>query len=104
MSDAKKKTVQHTPGPWEVEYWNGTASVFAIGPDGVRDWVIEDNPHRSRADMALIAAAPELLEALEGVLAWYAALPNPGDVPDSVTLGARLREARAAIARARGGG
>jgi hypothetical protein len=44
----------------------------------------------------------ELIAALDGLLAWYSALPEPGLCPDSLTLSARLLEARAAIAKTKG--
>ncbi|HEY2848326.1 MAG TPA: hypothetical protein VGI97_00485 [Gemmatimonadaceae bacterium] len=39
----------------------------------------------------------ELRAALQGVLGWYASLIEPGSVPESADLHARLREARAAL-------
>jgi len=39
-----------------------------------------------------------LLAATRGLMEWYAGLPEPGEVPSCEILGARLREARAAIA------
>lgn len=50
---------KHTPGPWIVEFDNGLSSIH----DAEGNWIVENNPHRSQADMKLIAAAPELLEA-----------------------------------------
>lgn len=62
--------MSHTPGPWiwEAEYGDSTlwgpggAKVLSYAPyEGL--WRNEDA--QSEADMRLIAAAPELLEALE---------------------------------------
>ena len=53
----------------------------------------ESAPEDLRAENA------RLREALNGLTGWYRALPEPGLVPDNVTLGARLREARAALAQ-----
>lgn len=84
----------YTPGPWRV----GDAGVTVFGPPN-------GNPAPKRiADMAktpeykanarLIAAAPELLEALEALLAdKYLADPINAD---------RMAQARAALANARG--
>jgi selenocysteine lyase/cysteine desulfurase len=49
------------------------------------------------------AATLELLAALKALLEWYAGLPEPGLVPHSMELSARLREARTAIAKVEGG-
>ena len=68
---------EHTPGPWEAdgvgsdgsfEIWSGVIS----GKEGAFI-ICSRNPieHRaaaSRANARLIAAAPDLLEALQGVL------------------------------------
>lgn len=61
----------HTPGPWGFEQTNGgTDQVFQIrsvhGDIQVpQHWVAECSRY---ADAALIAASPELLEALKGCL------------------------------------
>lgn len=57
----------------------------------------------SKEDMALIEAAPELLEAMEGLLDHYVALVNSTDCgfwdPEAEE---EVRAARAAIAKAKG--
>ena len=88
---------KHTPGPWKAEYeeygeeiWfgGGNCGTWYVGPcylggDG-------DDPEKKvvmDANARLIAAAPDMLEALE----WYADdTSSQGDI------------ARAAIAKARG--
>lgn len=88
----------HTPGPWGLTRWTA--------PDDY-GWSIKigDAPHRldvsawsesSEADARLIAAAPELLAALEAVEAVLDGR-QPIDVPGAVMI------ARAAVAKARGG-
>ena len=81
-------SAKHTPGPWRVGREGGVG--FFIVPVGA---LVHDGYERCAADACLIAAAPELLEALELVLA-----QDDGDL----TVGARTA-ARAAIAKARGG-
>lgn len=59
---------QHTPGPWKVV----TFGMVVESADGVR--VCETHATDREANARLIAAAPELLEALESVtrcLQWH---------------------------------
>jgi hypothetical protein len=111
---------EHTPGPWEIsgdeEGWTirmGTA----LADDG--RWQVQhrieldwgdtydgegDNSQyeEAEANARLIAAAPDLLAALEGVTAYIE--DHRGDGGDGIMCtGCRLwKQARAAIARARG--
>ena len=71
-------TTKHTPGPWVAS--NDLCHVFgrsgwSVGPHGVTTAVCGDTPpaEEQEANARLIAAAPELLEALEcvtGLIAW----------------------------------
>lgn len=90
----------YTKGPWE--WWTSNSflrlSSKATGKDGsVIDSYVMSDGHSSLsvtyADMALIAAAPELLEALQAMVSTR---PPAADTVE-------LRLARAAIARALGG-
>ena len=65
---------RHTPGPWETRldepYW-----LRVFGSDGhaiakvyLDDAPVEDYNTRQEANARLIAAAPELLQALKGVV------------------------------------
>lgn len=89
-------SAKHTPGPWDARSFNGgvfaqdvfVASVYGDDPDCRPD-------DRMRANARLIAAAPELLDALIeladcGAEAWGEDRPC-------------VRIARAAIAKAAGG-
>ncbi len=82
MSDIK-----HTPGPWEwsnssyygfTSLWNPQTRQEVLVPGGRNDgddpivWMGEE---MSDADRALIAAAPDLLEALKGLLHAYSMGP-----------------------------
>jgi hypothetical protein len=87
--------MKHTPGPWTYDrsgyslYVNsGRELVTALSMDGKR-------METSEANARLIAAAPELLEALKSVIAWLDA-PDESAFSDSEL-------ARAAIAKATGG-
>lgn len=98
MGDAK-----HTPGPWVV---GPVHDAVCAEPDRDGWTVVASNPHpRSprgaslrrqwEANARLIAAAPELYEALS-------ALSEEVDIPDFCTpeLRARLDRAHAALAKA----
>jgi len=84
MSESK-----HTPGPWFArKTFSGSSEIAAENGDGA---TIART--REDADASLIAAAPDLLEALRGVLQQFAKRLRV----DSV------ERARAAIAKAEGG-
>lgn len=99
----------YTKGPWE--WWTSNSflrlSSKATGKDGsVIDSYVMSDGHSSLsvtyADMALIAAAPELLEALQDAeKALFAALDN-AFVEDLANGSRELIQARAAIAKALG--
>jgi len=78
---------QHTPGPWRVEATAYRNQPHIVNEDGA--FVADTDAHNAR----LIAAAPELLAALEACLA----VPNKNR-PDYI-----WDNARAAIAKATGG-
>ena len=101
---------QHTPGPWSlspsfdrierrVQHGDNPPLVWGIA-SGINSAHPDYMPRAEQiANARLIAAAPELLEALEAVLPdleHYVATHGPG--PDK-----RLAIARAAIAKAKGG-
>ncbi|EKL0657274.1 hypothetical protein ACF0C8_10115 [Pseudomonas aeruginosa] len=87
---------KHTPGPWFINgHERYTKYVEARIGGG---WVQEvaacgptENPEQQEANARLIAAAPELLEALQSCIQQITALCSADDVPD---------QARAAIAKA----
>lgn len=93
-------TTSHTPGPWKF-----TTHFEVVMDDGdVQPLVAAVNAsdasvshERATADGRLIAAAPELLAALEAVLGYEDDRPAPG------TRGAEIYAgAQAVIARAKG--
>lgn len=67
------KNVKHTPGPWTVGY-NDNQCVYS---DYRQVASVQCNQKEWEANARLIAAAPELLEALKEVLAWASyGVPN----------------------------
>ena len=92
----------HTPGPWDVEP-KGSRH-FVDGADGLAvaylGWAGVRERSEIEANARLIAAAPELLEALERISTAYdETLRHPIAAP----LLQAIYGARAAIAKAKGG-
>lgn len=93
---------QHTPGPWYA--WDngeicGVGKAHSNGSD-ILSVTRESNRPESEdtANMKLIAAAPDLLEALKYALSMWGDYLPPGN---SNAMKA-IKQARAAIAKARG--
>jgi hypothetical protein len=94
--------LKHTPGPWQIEgdekaehHW--IRPVAGCGYGWVGDRYMSVSGHIDIHDARLIAAAPELLEALLALLP--DAIGNHIGGPDTQ---ARIDAARAAIAKATG--
>lgn len=63
--------VKHTPGPWSYLRTTHPRGYIVTGRDGIYDIAIVRDvggTPENAANARLIAAAPELLEALQGVL------------------------------------
>lgn len=96
---------EHTPGPWSVEH-DEDADTISIVNFGGEIAVLHgvSMGENDESDARLIAAAPDLLAALEAV--------TPFVVPEALCLNGRdylaaldaISDARRAIARARGEG
>ncbi len=96
----------HTPGPWRTSGPSKVVSAISDGGDYaildadgeiIAEAIRQVGPSDFRpanANARLIAAAPDLLEALEAILA--------EDNPTLATMNERLEAGRAAIAKARG--
>lgn len=101
----------HTPGPWKIVYntdyispdevteeditFRYVTSIEGNGGDGPSVYYTEGGYFQPNpADVALIAAAPAMLAALEAAEAWFERGRWAGEEIDAV---------RAAIAQARGG-
>jgi len=99
MSEAK-----YTPGPWfyveaadQGEFFGCGVSETADGPGFI--WFDDAiNPEKDIANVRLIAAAPDLLEALEELADLFDAMVSGEYRPDSFI----TRPARTAIAKAKG--
>lgn len=106
---------KHTPGPWECSLDLCTVygrKGWSIGPVGVTAAVCGDTPSRQEqeANARLIAAAPELLTAMEECITEpnaYCYTHSAGVVGQAKDMERRLKQinyvARAAIAKAKGG-
>ena len=82
-------STQHTPGPWRI----GDAGMTVFGPPNGNPSPETVAATRNRADARLIAAAPDLLHALQLI---------DSNAAESVEWIRRVT--RAAIAKATGGG
>lgn len=85
---------KHTPGPWEATCPRGKNWFIRQSETG--EYIFESNQYGSmrEADARLIAAAPDLLDALKEYLAWGAMTAS-----DRYLFDAKFR---AAIAKAEG--
>jgi hypothetical protein len=96
---------KHTPGPWTFGHWGDD---FWVSPDssGLTQkvarvtWGMGEERKEGRENARLIAAAPELLEALSGLVDACEA-HNSANGREMVDRHA-LERARAAIAKAEG--
>jgi hypothetical protein len=90
---------KHTPGPWEANKYGSRAAHWQVDKtDSERVIASMTRGEDAEANARLIAAAPELLEALEGIL-FELGLNGGATPPDSDP----CKLARAAIAKAKGG-
>jgi len=89
----------HTPGPWLVTGGNATPCVNDLTGRDVA-WPSRRRGYPAMANARLIAAAPELLDALRDVVSYY--VVRIGGKVDT-RRAAALDRARAAIAKAEGG-
>lgn len=91
----------HTPGPWRIEVRKGDAKMISAGLNEYRDGPASYVGHIqgfSEADEAVLLSAPDLLAALEVVVAdWTSQFERNGHMAP-----AWCRQARDAIAKARG--
>ena len=108
MSEAK-----HTPGPWLIAKTDAASFVYALNDSGYnRFWahVIGGKLRRGKstskveteANARLIAAAPDLLEALVAIDNALRTAWSNGSLPDSVIPEKLAQQCSAAIAKATG--
>ncbi len=95
------KTAQHTPGPWHtVDHKSGTFEI--LGDDTYPVLRIRGGMTPTNSNARLIAAAPDLLAALNGLL--YGIIPTEDSQADAEVKAYWCAQARAAIAKATGQG
>ncbi|MFU7495795.1 hypothetical protein ACM736_28150 [Pseudomonas aeruginosa] len=92
---------KHTPGPW---YRDGT-TVYALNPHNFNRFSAQiHGAHTPKSELEAVAqlmqAAPELLEALQGMLEVYGGQYNDDCLPKSSSELDLIQQARAAIAKA----
>ena len=97
MTDRKEK---FTPGPWK-EYYNRDLTRFDICQAETLDIVGHAN---DRHDARLIAAAPEMYEALQAMKSAMLDVLDVSDLPDDILTAAddALEKAEKAMQKARG--
>ena len=105
---------QHTAGPWSVDARAGDITApIPYKHEYFRDYIIAtvhpdsvDDPEERVANAALLAAAPDLLEALEEIVSSMDAIMDAIASP-SIQVGDddfyALTQAKRAISRAKGG-
>ena len=93
-------TATHTPGLWGLTFGEYDAAIHA----GATIAMIDDTMSAWKANARLIAAAPDLLAALDAIVAKAHEYGNRSDTPDNVSCGFYdiIEDARAAIAKATG--
>lgn len=99
MSEQTKRQWTAEARKYSEEYWVGE-SHYVVGP--IDSWTGIITGFRHREDATLVAAAPDLLAALDALLKRYSSLVNSGDCgnwnPEEEE---EIIAARAAIAKAR---
>ncbi|MFY2945848.1 hypothetical protein ACOTJB_23805 [Achromobacter xylosoxidans] len=98
-------TTNHTPGPWRYEAGRDGRPPYVIRRTEGGFVVVGMTADRQEADARLIAAAPELLEALQKLLDLQVAKKELEYLDKGIgtkTPNAAWLEARAAVAKARG--
>lgn len=88
---------EHTPGPWHI----ANIETGRIETEYVGDYIeVHTGEEGYRGDMALIAAAPDLLEGAREAVEWLGVLQQ--NYPDMASLISGLTKLKATIAKAEG--
>ncbi|MBP2695794.1 hypothetical protein [Pseudomonas aeruginosa] len=94
----------YTPGPWEQRnnrvFSGGKCICSNVNAASPTTQNIAEDVAMSIANAKLMAAAPELLEALQGMLEVYGGQYNDDCLPKSSSELDLIQQARAAIAKA----
>lgn len=105
---------KHTPAPWKYTIRNANEIMTTFHGVTIGDVYLDITTANQKADSHLIAAAPELLEALRELIQsheysiriGYERIIEPGDDCDSpeimITKDSSLNKAKAAISKALG--
>lgn len=91
---------KHTPGPWSANPGSNSDSHYMVFKADGNFLTLDDEQHEYNA--RLIAAAPELLEALKTMTDEYAASMRDAGVTHYPEALAIVRQARAVISKAKG--
>ncbi len=106
QAQAKRENAKHTPGPWEAAIQSGCHAVIASLSGGPKAVAIignntpdDGNEPMRFANARLIAGAPDLLAALQRIVA---VLDKQVASPHLAERASPLAQAKAAIAKATG--
>ena len=94
-------TVKHTPGPWQwTQHFDPTISIYKDGFGQIAR-LYDSSAGTGKANARLIAAAPDLLEALQGILGYFDSGDGVSVSQATIKAGSgEIKAARAAIAKA----
>jgi hypothetical protein len=96
-------STKHTPGPWRYLPGDGLEWRTSVQRGTEGGFVVRGTSReREEADARLIAAAPELLEALKEITSDYADRFDLDDPSTNPGIKSSIKQARAAIAKATG--
>jgi len=95
-------TTQHTAGPWFIDGMTGEGHInISTSATPLREFVARAHFENGKANALLIAAAPDLLDALQDLVERdRSEAAESGFTDDEMTW---LEDARRAIAKAKGG-
>jgi hypothetical protein len=94
--------VKFTKGPWLIKRSRDGRSIFSIGPLTADDYGGLSWLEVGDEDAQLASAAPELYEALAGMIEVYGGETEAYGLPKHSVEVELIREARAALSKARG--
>jgi hypothetical protein len=83
----RKKMSDHTPGPWKTEA--GELDVYIVASEGDKETTLAKvdmwpSPSQFKANARIMAAAPQMLEALRKI--WDAVIVYPHRTDDAILL------------------
>lgn len=103
VSDKEVRNMPHTPGPWRIGDVRANGEVLIHGDRQIVASAIQGHrEYTAEANARLIAAAPDLLDALEELRRWFddnVSTYEPHCSPEYAEMWERVRKA---ISKARG--